>query len=86
MGATALGAGYLVVKHGRLVLQEAKPGIIDSCRALEYVTRNARAGALVVYDVAGNVVAGIAQAAGQAATSTIDMGARAAGATAIFSR
>lgn len=41
-GAAAIGTGYVVVKGGRLVIQQAKPGILMTIRAANKVARDTR--------------------------------------------
>jgi hypothetical protein len=71
LGLTTLGSGYLVVKGGNLVIQAAKPGVIDTIRAANRMARDIRGNALVVYDSAGNAVRGATQAAGNTVSTRI---------------
>ncbi|PMD57240.1 uncharacterized protein K444DRAFT_615699 [Hyaloscypha bicolor E] len=42
-GATVVGTGYVVVRGGRLVISQTRPGIIGTLRAYNRVTRDVRA-------------------------------------------
>jgi len=64
VGVTTLGTGYLVVRGSWLVIQAARPGVMDTIKAAERVARDARENTLTVFDAAGNLVGGVAQTVG----------------------